>query len=95
MNWITPELQKEIDKFIPNKTDINCSNENVRNSGSFVIMFQKLFPVHRQFASHVQLGQVASKFSELWAFGITKSGQVIQCHFGQPTYKNRSKNIWK
>ena len=58
-------------------------------------MFNKLFPVNRQFASHVQLGQVVSQFSELWAFGITKSGQAIQCHFGQPTYKKRSKNIRK
>ena len=95
LNWITSQLQLEIDNCSPSKTDIDRSNENVRNSESFVIMFNKLFPVNCQFASHVQLGQVVSQFSELWAFGITKSGQAIQCHFGQPTYKKRGKNIRK
>ena len=58
-------------------------------------MFKKMFPPKRIFASHVQLGQVVSKFAEKWTFGVTQSGNPIQCHFGKPTYKKCTKDMRK
>merc|ERR1740124_959885 len=99
MNWITPRLQQEIDNCSPPaelSSDSNDDNEddaNIITSDSFKEAFHKLFPEKRIFASHIQLGQVATKLADLWSFRIANAGMTIQCHFGAPTYKGRGKNI--
>lgn len=90
-NWITSELKDEIKLCAPRKDDIDPKKDNLRNKIALENAANRLFQKGRIFASHIQLVQVVKKFADLWAFRITSSGQQIQCHFGKPTYKCRSK----
>ena len=94
-NWLTPELINEISACAPTRIEIDPTRDNLRDKVAHERATKRLFPKGQIFASHVQLGQVAEKFGNLWAFQITRPGCSIACHFSKPTYLSRSKGCRK
>ena len=89
-NWITPDLMHELKACFPKAPHIDDKNCNARSKEALKDAVHRLFPKGRIFASPSQIGQLAEKFGDAWAFRITHSGKQIQCYYAEPTYARRS-----
>ena len=82
-NWLTPGLCEEIVHAAPKASDVDKSNGQ-RDTDAFKKACSLIFPVGRQFASSIQIQQVARDFLDQWAVSSTSFGKQIRCYYSKP-----------
>jgi hypothetical protein len=89
LDWMTPDLIKEVEACYPTASEVNQGTENSRDLDAFKRKAELLFPVGRVFASYKQLNQAAGRFLDAWAIQKVHVSKSIRCHFGKSTKKRK------
>lgn len=89
LNWITEDLEKEINLCCPTKDEICNINNGRRNNDSFSNKCSKLFFAGRVFASRKQLDQVSEMFLKAWCCRKIHTSKSIRCFYNKQSYNKR------
>ena len=92
LNWITVDLQNEIQSCCPTKDEISNLSNGRRDNGSFSNKCSKLFFEGRIFASRKQLDQVSEMFLKSWCCRKIHTSKSIRCFYDKESYNKRLKD---
>ena len=85
-NWITPDLQAEIESCYPSPGEwtSNSIERNISYSKqAYAQKSDKLFPVGRVFRNFRQLQQIAEIFNNAWSVHKMVNSNAIHCSYSK------------